>query len=266
MKKIILIKFGGSLITDKTKTNIARLDVIENLVRQVKKIARDNKNLSLIIATGAGGFGHPVAKKYENNLKEGLPEIKKAVKSINQVVVDLLNREGIKSESVEPSRIASYKDGQMIKLLYGDIVKLLKKNIIPVFHADLVDDKKLGISILSMDRFLVDLAIILKNISYDVEKIIFCGTTDGVLDNQGKTIDKINKINIFEVGKAFYDSNEMDTSGGMKEKVKECLRLIKYKIPCLIINGNKKNHLITTSRTPTTRARVFNRSFGTAII
>ena len=42
MKKIILIKFGGSLITDKTKTNIARLDVIENLVRQVKKISKDN--------------------------------------------------------------------------------------------------------------------------------------------------------------------------------------------------------------------------------
>ena len=89
MKKIILIKFGGSLITDKTKTNIARLDVIENLVRQVKssfaKASEDE--VSFIIATGAGGFGHPVAKKYENNLKEGLPFIKDAVKKINNIVV-----------------------------------------------------------------------------------------------------------------------------------------------------------------------------------
>lgn len=243
MKKIILIKFGGSLITDKTGNNIARFDVIKNLVGQIKKIIENNKNLSLIIATGAGGFGHPVAKKYENNLKEGLPEIKKAVKSINQVVVDLLNREGIKSESVEPSRIASYKDGQMIKLLYGYIVKLLEKNIIPVFHADLVEDKKLGLSILSMDRFLIDYAIYLKNKGYGIEKVIFCGTTDGVLDNQGKTIEKINKTNISEVDRVFYDNKEVDTSGGMKRKVKECLRSTDYKIPCMIINGQKEDNL-----------------------
>lgn len=243
MKKIILVKFGGSLITDKTKTNIARLDVIENLVKQVKKIAKDNKNLSLIIATGAGGFGHPVAKKYENNLKEGLPFIKEAVKKINNIVVSSLINGGLKAVSVEPSEIAGYKDGKMISLLHGYIVSLLKKNIIPVFHADLINDQGLGILILSMDRFLVDLAINFKNIGYDVGKIIFCGTTEGVLDNQGKTIEKINKTNIYEVNKAFYDNNEVDMSGGMKGKFMECLKLISYKILCMIINGQKNNNL-----------------------
>jgi len=248
MKKIILIKFGGSLITDKTKTNIARLDVIENLVRQVKssfaKASEDE--VSFIIATGAGGFGHPVAKKYENNLKEGLPFIKDAVKKINNIVVSALINGGLKAVSVEPSKIAEYENGQITKLLYDYIVKLLKKNIMPVFHADLIDDKKLGISILSMDRFLVDYAIYLKNKGYVVKKVIFCGTTDGVLDNQGKTIEKINKENISEVDKAFYDNKEVDTSGGMKRKVKECLILIDHKIPCLIINGQKEGNLLRT--------------------
>lgn len=237
------MKFGGSLITDKTKTNIARLDVIENLVRQVKKIAGDNKNLSLIIATGAGGFGHPVAKKYQNNLEEGLLPIKYAVKKINNIVVSSLISGGLEAVSVEPSKMAGYKDGKMISLLHGYIVSLLEKNIIPVFHADLIDDQRSGTSILSMDRFLVDLAINLKNIGYDVGKIIFCGTTDGVLDNRGKTIRKINKINISEVDKAFYDNKEVDTSGGMKGKLQECLRLIDYKVSCMIINGQKKNNL-----------------------
>ncbi|MFA6017186.1 MAG: isopentenyl phosphate kinase [Patescibacteria group bacterium] len=247
VKKLILIKLGGSLITDKTKINVARHEVIENLVKQVKEIIENSKDLSLIIATGAGGFGHPVAKKYENNLEEGLPFIKKAVKEINQIVVDSLNSEGIKSVSIEPSKIAEYENGKIVSLLDCSIVKLLENNIVPVFHADLVNDKKLGISILSMDRFMVDMAIDLKNSGHAVEKVIFCGTTDGVLDNNGKTIDKINRENYLKIKSYFYDNKEVDTSGGMKSKVEECLKLIDEKIPCVIINGQKINEL--TGRT-----------------
>lgn len=239
VKKLILIKLGGSLITDKAKINVARHKVIENLVKQIKEMVENNNDLSLIIATGAGGFGHPVAKKYENNLEKGLPFIKKAVKQINQIVVDSLNREGIKSVSMEPSKVAKYESRKMISLSHGSIVSLLEKNIVPVFHADLVNDKKLGTSILSMDRFTVDIAIDLKNSGYAVEKVIFCGTTDGVLDNNGKTIEKINKENYFKIKSYFYDNKVADTSGGMRGKVEECLRLIDEKILCVMINGKK---------------------------
>ena len=102
--------------------------MINDLSRQIKKILNENKNLSLIIATGAGGFGHPEAKKYENNLEKGLPFIKAAVKKLNKIVVSSLNNAGVSAFSVEPSEIAKYKDGQMTELLYGYIVKLLCRN------------------------------------------------------------------------------------------------------------------------------------------
>lgn len=244
MKKLILIKFGGSLITDKTKINVARLDVIEDHSKQIKEIVKKEKKLSLLIFTGAGGFGHPVAKKYEHNLAKGSSFIKAAVKKINQIVVNSLNKTGVKSIAVEPSKISEYKDGNMTKLFHGSIVSLLEQNIIPVFHADLIDDKKLGISILSMDRFLVDMAIYFKHVGFDVEKVIFCGTTDGVLDIEGKTIEKINKTNIHEFENYFYDNKTVDTSGGMKGKVEESLKLIDEEIPCAIIDGQKENNLI----------------------
>lgn len=243
MKKIILIKFGGSLISDKTKINKAKNKIIKDLVLQIKEILNNDKDIFLIIATGAGGFGHPVAKKYEHNFKEGLPSIKKAVKKINQIVISSLLNTGLEAVSVEPSEIAEYRDMKMTALLHGYIVSLLNKNIIPVFHADLIKDKKLGISILSMDRFLVDLAINLKNRGYNIEKVIFCGTTNGVLDNLGKTIKKISKTNITRFNSSFYDNKAIDTSGGMRGKVGECLRLINKKIPCMIINGQKENNL-----------------------
>jgi len=241
MKKLILIKFGGSLITDKSKINVARHDVIENLAKQLKSVESvesvKSGETSFIIATGAGGFGHPVAKKYEHDLKEGQPFIKEAVKKINNIIITSLNKKDVKAESVEPSKISEYSDGKLISLSHGLIVSLLENNIIPVFHADLINDQKLGISILSMDRFLVDVAINLKNKGYNIEKVIFCGTTNGVLDNQGKTIKKISKTDITEFDNIFYDNKIIDTSGGMRSKVKECLRLAKEKIPCVIMNG-----------------------------
>jgi len=243
MKKLIFIKFGGSLITDKAKINKARFDVIDGLAAQIKEVRSIDEDTSFIIATGAGGFGHPVAKKYENNLSEGLSFIKEAVKKINKIVVSSLIKSGLKAASVEPSNISEYKDGKMVSLFYSSIVSLLEKNIIPIFHADLVEDLKLGTSILSMDKFLVDMAISFKNIGYDIKKVIFCGTTDGVIDANGKTINKINNENIKGFSNLFYDNKIIDTSGGMKGKVLECLRLVDKQIPCILINGQKENNL-----------------------
>jgi isopentenyl phosphate kinase len=246
MKKIILIKLGGSLITDKNKIDTARFDVIDNLVIQIKSalVKTTADKVSLIIATGAGGFGHPAAKKYENDLEKGMSEIKEAVKKINKIVVDSLTKAGMRAESVEPSKIAEYTNGKMTKLQYSHIVGLLEKNIIPVFHADLIFDKKRGVSILSMDQFLVDVAIYLKGLGLGVDKVVFCGTTDGVLDDNGKTIEKINQENYPTLAKYFFKNNQVDTSGGMRRKVTEALRLIDKRITCLITNGQNKNDLV----------------------
>ncbi|MBI5123038.1 hypothetical protein HZA75_04220 [Candidatus Roizmanbacteria bacterium] len=240
MKKLILIKLGGSLITDKTKTNVARLDVIENLARQVKEIVENNKNLSLIIATGAGGFGHPIAKIYKHNLEEGRPFIKDAVKKINQIIVSSFISVGLDAVSVEPSEITKYKNGEMIELLDGYIVSLLENNIIPVFHSDLIKDQAKGISILSMDKFLVDIAIFFKNKNYKIEKIIFAGTTAGVMSRVGTTIKKITKNNPSKIREVFYKGKGVDVTGGMKYKVEQCFRLAEEEIDSYITNDLSK--------------------------
>lgn len=240
MKKLILIKFGGSLISDKTKINQANFNVIKDLSRQIKEILNNNKDLSVIIATGAGGFGHPVAKKYEHNLERGRPFIKEAVKKINQIVVSSLTELGLKAVSIEPSKIAEYKNERLVKLFLDDIVLLLDKNIIPVFHADLINDQKLGISILSMDKFLVDLSIFLKNKNYKIEKVIFAGTTAGVMSRAGTTIKNITKNNLFKIKDVFYKGKGIDMSGGMKYKVEQCLRLAEEGIDSYITNDLSK--------------------------
>jgi isopentenyl phosphate kinase len=238
MKKIILIKLGGSLISDKAKINQARLKVIENLSQQIKEILKNKKDLQLILATGAGGFGHPLAEKYKNNLEKGWPHIRAAVKKLNQIIVSSLTKYGIPALSINPFFVSQPE--------IDKIINLLKAGKIPVFHADLIKDKQGKISILSMDKFLVDLAIFLKEKGFKIEKVVFCGVTNGVINDKKKTIRIINKKNIVRLEKYFFKNKTIDVSGGMKQKIKECLRLINKKIIGVIINGEKKDNLYRT--------------------
>ena len=110
----------------------------------------------------------------------------------------------------------------MIELLDGYVVSLLEKNITPVLHADLIKDQARGISILSMDKFLVDIAIFFKNKNYEVEKVIFAGTTPGVVSRVGTTIKEITKNNFSKIKDVFYKGKGVDVTGGMKYKVEQC--------------------------------------------
>lgn len=230
MKKIIFIKFGGSFLTDKTKVNKVRFIKIKRLSKKIKNL---QKKYSLVIFTGAGSFGHPIAQKYKNNLKDGAVKIRNACKKLNKIVVNSLINEGqLKAVSLTPSKISEYKNNKLIKLSYSYIVELLEKNIIPVFHADLVNDKKLGISILSMDKFLVDCAVFFNNKKkVKIKKAIFIGTmpviaTPDVSDRHKRiVVNKITKKNFSQLKKIFYKGKEVDVSGGMKYKVEQALRL-----------------------------------------
>ena len=62
----MILKIGGSVITDKNGELAARTEVINRLAEEIQKAGLKN----LIIVHGGGSFGHPTAQKY--GIKEGL--------------------------------------------------------------------------------------------------------------------------------------------------------------------------------------------------
>ena len=65
-KPLILLKLGGSLITDKTKPYTANIPVIKRLAREIHE-AREEKDINLIVGHGGGSFPHVSAKKYQTH-------------------------------------------------------------------------------------------------------------------------------------------------------------------------------------------------------
>ncbi|MFC1789909.1 hypothetical protein ACFLZP_00275 [Patescibacteria group bacterium] len=65
-KKLILVKLGGSLITNKQKPFTQRPKTIARLVREIHQ-AKNKVNKLLIVGHGGGSYPHVPAKKFQTN-------------------------------------------------------------------------------------------------------------------------------------------------------------------------------------------------------
>src|SRR5664280_2708581 len=97
----VILKLGGSVITDK--------GACEGVVREADllRIAREVSEFrgKMIIVHGAGSFGHTYARKYgldKNFDPEGVIVTHESVKKLASVVVDFLNRFGVRAVAIHP--------------------------------------------------------------------------------------------------------------------------------------------------------------------
>src|SRR4030067_597890 len=102
---MLLVKLGGSVITDKAKLRTARPLDLDRLAGGDAP-ARDD----LILVHGAGSFGHILAEKYslhkgyhDDSQLEGVAEVQRDVRGLNLMVVDALRGAGTRPVAIPPS-------------------------------------------------------------------------------------------------------------------------------------------------------------------
>lgn len=251
IKKIILIKLGGSLITDKEKPFTPRMEIIKDLALQISEALKKNKNLSLLIGNGGGSFPHYPAVKYQmkNGIKKdyqrlGFCEVQDAASRLNRIIVQSFLALKIRAFSLNPSSMVIAKEGKIKKFFTQPIIEALKFGLIPVTYGDIVFDEVLGSTILSTERLLSFLALDFLKKGLKINKIIHNGITHGVLNDRGYLIEKINKKNWHQIKKYFKKAKGFDVTGGMFHKVKEALKMTKYGIKSLIINGSQEKAIL----------------------
>lgn len=249
MKELILIKLGGSLITDKTRPFTPKLKTIQRLCAELAR-ARKKSNKLFIVGNGGGSFPHQPAVEYrtaegivDENSFRGIAIVQDAAARLNRIIVDQLLKAGENAFGLNPSSFMITQDGEIKKSFLGPILKLLEFEMLPVVYGDVDLDLKKGCCILSTEKILNHLALKLKQKGYLIEKIILAGITDGVYDSTGKTIKELTSklFKIFKNGISV--SGGIDVTGGMLHKVQESLKIARFGIPSLIINGQKPGNL-----------------------
>ncbi len=243
MKKVVLIKIGGSLITDKNKPFALKKKNLELICQEIKLVLKKAKRL-LVVGHGGGSFPHVPAKKYKTHLgivnkrgQEGFAKVQEAAARLNQIVVQNLIKAGVNAVSVSPSSCYLTKGGRIKSAYLDPVRKMLELGLLPVLYGDVVADEEKGSFILSTEKALGYLGLFLQKEGFNVEKMIFCGRTDGVYDADGKTIKKITQKSFKRHEEVLSGSEGIDVTGGMRHKVEEALELAKKGIPTLIIDG-----------------------------
>lgn len=228
----IFLKLGGSLITEKTRQETPRLDVLRRVAEEIAVALRANTGLRLVLGHGSGSYGHFAAERYGIHLGcladwRGYAETAAAAARLNRLVVDTCLAAGVPVVPVQPSASARTAGGELAELLTWPIGVLLDRGLVPVVYGDVALDEMRGCSIISTEQIFDYLARRLVP-----QRILLAGEVDGVYtaDPQHEPAARPVPLLLPATWQAAEEllagSRGVDVTGGMHSKVRQMLSLI----------------------------------------
>ncbi len=249
MKRLYLVKLGGSVITDIKHPNIARTIVIDRLMSEVKRALKTN---DIILGHGAGSFGHVIAHKFKvieglrnRNSRRGAALTQFSASELHAIVMRRALKAGIPALSFSPSTGVISRKRRIISWDVKPIRKVLDYGFVPIGYGDLVIDEAQGVSVASTEEIIRHLAMKLKPdriiVGTDVDGIF---TADPKSDRNARLIKRVDSHNIKEVLKMVGGSKKIDVTGGMKGKLEHLYSISKETgTVCQIVNASRKGVL-----------------------
>lgn len=242
---MILIKLGGSVITDKSQYKKFNQDQASRLCREIAESGR-----SVMIVHGAGSFGHVLAKRYA--VQEGLTDFGKVTPAamvhhdameLGMLLTSELMKVGIPTASVSPGTCFVMDDGKLIVNDDEAIRRMAHVGIMPVMFGDVVMDRKRGFGIVSGDQLMELMADMFKP-----DRIVFVSDIDGLYDKNPKTNPDARFIP--EVTSEIMDAVDSredvdDVTGGVRNKMESMLRMCTPERDCVLINGTVPGRLLS---------------------
>jgi isopentenyl phosphate kinase len=219
MPEPILLKLGGSVVTDKRTDGTVDRAAIDAIAAELGA-----SDFVGVIVHGAGSCGHPEAQRYglahgaDRASRAGIPVTHEAVASLNRAVVAALRRAGLDAVGVHPLTACTAEDGRIVSFEEEPLRLLLGLGCVPVLHGDVVMDRCRGACIVSGDQLVAYLAPRL-----GLSRIGLVTDVPGVLGAGGAVVPRVSRGDAGAL--AIGASATTDVTGGMGGKVAELLRL-----------------------------------------
>ncbi|MFX0020709.1 MAG: type 2 isopentenyl-diphosphate Delta-isomerase [Candidatus Hermodarchaeota archaeon] len=248
ISEVIILKLGGSLLTDKETPFSLREEILQ---RSINQIIESKK--TIILVHGGGSFGHPIAKKYQisqginDSVKDqliGLSKTHEVMNKFNSIIINKFLDNNQPAIPIQPSSLFIKEFNQIFVNNIESIEQLLNLGIIPILYGDIILSRERSFSILSGDQIILKLCENLRN--FKISKVIFAIEKDGIfirdngnvklaLNLTSKNLDGLKLANL---------DQKIDVTGGIKNKIETIKEIIKYNIPVQIINGLKDRNIL----------------------
>jgi len=241
LKTKVIVKLGGSFITDKNKPESLNEHNVRTIAREILT-AWKTQQISLILSHGAGSYGHMAAEKY--SAKKGrhpqwrwqaFYEIRESMIRMNLRMLHIFMEEGLYPITVQPSAIATARAGKLNFIDTRIIRLLLESDQIPLIHGDIIADESQGFTIASTEDQIAQL-----NEYMSFRRIVLISDVPGVLDSAGQVIPRIDQNNYSQIIAHLGGSAGADVTGGMKTKVERMVQIIAESslTQAFILSGN----------------------------
>lgn len=246
--EVTLVKFGGSIITDKSKPMTPRAEAIASLAKQVAELLSQEPKRHLILGTGAGSYGH--YQVIRHGLRDGMRTRKQrmgfaaaqsAVAALNRLVVEELIRCDVPAVSVAPSAISVAGYGK--KFFSASLIEMVRQGLVPVVYGDIIVHPERGCVVYSTETVFDEIITSMESEGARVRAVVHLGTAPGVYDATGKVIPLITRSNWETVQRHLHHTEGYDVTGGMRHKVEQGLRYAEKKIVVAIVGGEGKSAL-----------------------
>ena len=227
VEDLLVLKLGGSLITDKSTPYKLRDNVLENVVAEIKECFNLGLIKRLVLVHGVGSFGHPPVLEY--NLHKGfrdkaqLISMSKTQQIVNNLRIAIATKFieiGIPINLMHASSVFIGKDMVIKHNPFESLKGFLSLGMVPLIGGDMMYDESMGFSVCGGDQIAVVLSRVL-----NAKRLIFAADVPGVFDKDPKSDQQaklVKELDIVEIEQFLSSSTDVikpDASGKMRGKL-----------------------------------------------
>ena len=242
--ELVLIKIGGSVITDKSSRDV----FLEENLRSLAKVMRSYPG-RIILVHGTGSFGKPLAEDFDFPLGRIdrdrvciFSRVQRTLRVLHGRVMEVLLDAGLGVVSLHPGSFVMFRDGEISSFDDRVLKDHLANGFFPVLHGDVVVDEGRGFRVCSSDRLVLELSR-----RYAVGKVIWITDVDGVYSSDPRGPGPHVLLNTVDetafLGLPSSRNDARDVSGGMHEKARTALDVAALVPDCRVINGLRPDNL-----------------------
>lgn len=240
---MLLVKLGGSVLTDKSRLRTPRKAAIARLTKELADLGDD-----LILVHGAGSFGHILARKYRLNgpaapgKAKGAALVQRDVRALDDLVVGGLLKAGLAPVALPPSAVLTVEDDHVVSFDLAPFREYVHQGFTPVTFGDVVRDRTRGVAVCSGDLLMLELAK-----AFRPRCVVFAADVDGLFTEDPKRgRDARLLLSVSDADLPLIDfgpAKGADVTGGIETKVRRMLEIATHADETMIVNGNVKNRL-----------------------
>ena len=237
MGDTVVVKLGGSFITQKDRLFTFREKEVKEAVSAMKGTGRD-----FAIVHGGGSFGHPVAKRFGlsgstfSKSSVGVSETRLAMHNLSYLLYIQLGTAGFKPYLLNSSSLIRMDGGPLAG--YSTLLaELVRTGLTPLTHGD-VQLFYEGYRIVSGDHLAYLFCKALKP-----SRMVYVLDQPGILKTAGDPTSVVRELTVSQAKELRFEGAE-DATGGITTKIKTACEIASLGVETCFVSGFDRDGLI----------------------